>query len=393
MTRTILAALLLALFLTRTAAAEPASVEQGVIQIGVLIKAVYTHRDENEQSGVDGISEGGLRWVGIDLAGELGDNVRYEIELVANQSLYLDPITGEGQTVESSPFEMGTVGVRTAVIDLVDLVPYSTIRVGTFRPGWGYYQDAPARSWDFVDLPLIHTDEAFRSMGWQNAGAEYIFHPAEWIQTSFFYLNGYMPDGNANSEPETFGGGLDKGKAWGCRIELGSGPVSFWGSYMHEDFEEDVSGGNQPEELDADAWIGGARVSVDRIWATFEWTDLILSDYQTTMSGDRMDLRSIGGHADLGWRFFDAWTVLLRWEWIDPNDADREDTFSRSRFDQITRWTAGLTYGINDHADMSVNFVMPVEEGDKADVYKGRVGGRFQDVNNDYFRVQLQVWQ
>jgi hypothetical protein len=364
------------------------------VRLGAVIKSVYTHRERHERTGIEAVSEAGLRWVELDVHGDLGGGVGYRIDLAAGSGIYRDPITGVGtMAAAGGPGEFGALGVRRAEIEFRGLIPKTSLTTGTFIPRWGLFQQRPTYDWELVDLPLIYTSPAFKNIGWQNTGISIVTAPLDQIELSLFCVNGYFPGGLANSEPLLPSGGRDRGKALGGRLLLRSGPVSIFGGVLDEGWEEDLIGGPAAEQQHALAWIAGAELKTDKVWAAIEWSDLIIEEYQLRLDGRWMDLRSMGGHASAGWWMLDHWQALVRWEWIDPNTADTEKTFSRSRFDQVTQWTFGINYCFAPTALLMVNYVTPIEEGSRVDLDEGKLGGEYQDVRNNYFRIQVQVWQ
>lgn len=361
--------------------------------IGFVLKATYSYRDRHERSGIEPVSSGSLSWVELDVAGALADNVRYCFELAGNGGLYNDPITGAPATAgPSNPGEIGSIGVRRAYIEIGG-IPFTRLGVGTFMPGWGVFQDRASHDWALIDLPLIYTRPDFRYLGWQNSGVRLSVDPLDQVGVDLYYLNGYFPDAMGNSETMVAGEGLDTGKAWGGRVRLSLGPLSLFGSYMSEGWEEDTEGGPSPEVQRSVAWMAGAELTIEQFWLLFEWTDIVIEDYQLKLTGDMTDLESIGGHVTLGWRPLDYWLFLARWEWVDPNTSDTRKTFNRSRFDQVNQWTAGVEYRLADNARFRVNYVIPLEEGHNVDLDKGKVGGRYQDVQNNYFRLEVAGWR
>jgi len=372
-------------------AAYPALVRAGApaggLELNTLVQVLYTHRDRHERTWVEGIDQFTLRWVGLELTGQSG-RVSWRLEAVAARGIHYDPILMTGTTTAfSSNDEMGTVGLREARIDLA--LPYATLTFGTFIPDWGVYQERQVKDRVFVDLPMIYTHESMRAVGWQNAGAGVSVKPIEQMELEAFYFNGYFPGAWANTEsfPPR---GLEKALMGRLTVRLGG--FSVFGGYYAESWSEDTMGGPGAEDQEARAWIAGAELETEKLWMLFEWTDLVIEDYQLRTDG-LGDLESMGGHADLAWRMIPGWEAVLRWDWIDPNTADSKKTFMLSRFNQVTQWTAGINYSIGPSALFMVNYVVPIEEGSQVDLEEGKVGGKYQGRQNNYFRVQLQVHQ
>jgi hypothetical protein len=365
----------------------------GTLSLSPAIKFLYTFRDRNENTGVTPISSVGLRMVELDAAGSMDSKVGWRLELEAANGIYQDPITGLGAAAPSGgPNEFGAIGVRQARIEL-RLVPRTVFVTGTFIPAWSPLQERATTDWGLVDLPLIFTRPEFRAIGWQNAGVNLTVAPLDQLELSLFYVNGYMPTGLANSESPLPLGGRDREKGMGGRVKVMLGPVRIFGALYEEGWQEDRRGSPRAERYHLQAWIAGAELDTPKLGALFEWSDVMIPDYQLMFNGSWANWRSLGGHLDLGWWMLDAWQAMLRMEWIDPNAADNKNTFALSRFDQITQYTVGVNYRVTDQAMVMVNFVVPVEEGSKVDMAAAKVGGKYQAVENNYFRVQVQVRQ
>jgi hypothetical protein len=208
-----------------------------------------------------------------------------------------------------------------------------------------------------------------------------------------FYLTGYFPAAAANAEAVLPSGELDRGKAVGGRLTVNLGPFFLFGAYLSESWREDVKGCPGLETQESGAWIAGAGLEAERVFALFELTHLIINDYQFKVNGELTDLQTIGGHVTVGaWRLED-WQAVVRWEWLDPNTANTRKTFQLSRFDQRSQWTVGINYRFLPAGMVMVNYVMPEEEGHEVDLDEGKWGGKYQRVENNYFRVQLQLWR
>ncbi|HUT55760.1 MAG TPA: hypothetical protein VM658_20385 [bacterium] len=365
----------------------------GKLSLSPAIKFIYTYRDRHEESGVAALSSAGLRMVELDAAGGMEAKVGWLVELVAANGIYRDPITGMGAAAPSGgPNEFGTIGVRRAEIEL-RVVPRTVIVAGTFIPAWSPLQERATTDWGLVDLPLILTRPEWRALGWQNTGIALAVNPLDQLELGLFYVNGYMPGGLAGNEAPLPLGGTDREKGMGGRVKVMLGPVRIFGALYGEGWQEDLRGSPRIERYHLEAWVAGAELVTPKVQALFEWTDLMIPDYQLKLTGKWANLRSLGGHVDLSWWMLDDWQALFRWEWIDPNTADDKHTFVRSRFDQLVQYTVGVNYRVTEGATVMVNFVVPIEEGHKVDMDSGKVGGKYQAVENNYFRVQVQVRQ
>jgi hypothetical protein len=376
------------------AGAAPVESASGKIRLGSVVKVLYTFRDRNENTGVTPIAEAALRYLELDLVGDLGPRVSWRADLAAGNALYQDPILGTGMAVGGSgPFEFGTVGVRRAWIEFHDFIPHAALTVGTFMPPWSMLQQRSTADWGLVDLPLVYTRPEWHYIGWQNTGLGLAVTPLDRLEFSLFYINGYFPDSRANGEAALPGGGPDREKGIGGRFRAGLGPVSVFGALYDEGWEEDLKGSTRREQQHARAFIAGAELATPRFGALIEWTDLTIEHYQVKLNAEWIALRSVGGHADIYWWMLDDWQALLRWEWIDPNTANSKQTLRRSRFDQVEQWTVGVNYRVTPQAMFMLNWVSPQEEGQKVDVEAGKIGGKYQVMENNYFRVQFQIQQ
>lgn len=360
------------------------------VETRTVIKLTGTHRDRNSATGVSPISEAGLRWIELDVYAAVGEKADMALEFGSGLGIYRDPISGIGAPGRGGPAEMGPLGVRRVELSF-DISSAVRFRLGTFMPGWGTFQDLRTTQWRIIDLPLIYTSPAFHDLGWQNTGLALSLAPLEPLEISLFWVNGYFPAGLANADPPLPSGAMDREKAMGGRVRVRFGQISAFAAYYREGWAEDLRGGPATEHYTAQAWILGTEFSSPKYWLLSEWTNLIIDDYQQKTAGEWTDLQSLGGHITAGWTFLADWEALLRWEWMDPNTANSPKTFQRSRFDQTTRWTIGVNYRLAPEVLLMVNFVIPLEEGHRVDVDKGRWGGKYQSVENNYFRFQIQV--
>ena len=81
MRRVLPAALLISLLLPLgVLASEPEPTSAGPVQLGLVFKYLYTYRERDTNTGVEGVSEAGLRWIELDVHGETGPELGYSIE-------------------------------------------------------------------------------------------------------------------------------------------------------------------------------------------------------------------------------------------------------------------------------------------------------------------------
>jgi hypothetical protein len=103
----------------------------------------------------------------------------------------------------------------------------------------------------------------------------------------------------------------------------------------------------------------------------------------------------MGYQATLGWWITDAFEVLGRYEWIDPN-TENDNNVGNSNYDQLTWITAGMNYRLSEGAEVSLNYIFRLEQGDDIDVDSGKIptaDPKYEAVDNDLLLIQVQVWQ
>jgi hypothetical protein len=364
-----------------------------------IVKLAYTHRDRDANTGVEGIDEAAVNWIGLDLSGEVGPGAGYYIGL--GSMLYDDPITGFGTDGQSGLSEMGPLGVREAYMVFSPWTGLLTVKLGTFIPAWGAYQERGPAHWDFADLPLVYVHPAFRDMGWQNTGAALALLPlaiapdfagsADAVTFTIFAVNGYFPSGLANAEAPFAELASMKEIGLGSRLALRAGPLRFYGGYYFETFGRDMRGDARLESFQAASWIAGLEARGAAGFLLMEWRSLLIPEYQLMTDGAFTDLESVGGFASGGINVTDRLSLLARLEWLDPNTADSGQTLADSRHDQIAQWTFGMNYQPADSITLKFNYVLPDEQGDRVDVFAGRVGGPYTERDNNYLRFQVEM--
>ncbi len=377
--------LLMPLSLTR---AGEVTTSAGTLRLDPLIKVLFTYRPEHEDTGVEDIQEAELRWAGIRLHGLAGP-ASCEIEALVSNTTYLDPLRDEEEPgLEDRTAQAARI--RRASITLTPM-PLVSIKAGTFFPSWGMLHKRPASRWRFIDLPLLYTHQSMADLGRQNTGIEIKLSPLPWATIDAFAINGYLPEYSAFSDVILPSGARDYNKGFGGRATLNAGPASVFGGYYAERFEKTISSDQSLGEKRAWSWIAGAEISSPPLWGAFEWTGLWVEGRELKKDGAWEEGRSFSAWAAAGWRFTKKWEALVRWEWIEPNAADTDETVFQSRFDQVTRWTAGLNYRLSDMSLVMLNYVVPVEQGQRVDVSRSKTGGPFQQRVNNYLMLQFQA--
>jgi len=376
----------------------------GRIQAQSMWKFMYTFREEDKSTGVEGVSEAAVRWAGIVFTGMVSDNIFFQLEFAGGSGIYGDPLYEDAADVTAGPFEMGKIGVRRAriVMELPrkNKARPAVIRLGTFMPKWGIYQDRSVLDWDFIDLPLMYRHDSFHGMGWQNTGAAVDLYPLSWFQSAgpgpevvatLFAINGYFPTGLANSQPPLANGDREADFGFGGRIAFRSEAGQVYGGFYEEGFREDRSGDKDPENYRCRAWLAGAEYREGRWWALIELSALEREDYQLEKDGGLADKESLSVHVSGGHEIARHTELLVRWDWLDPNTSDSGQTLDNSKNDRTTAWTLGINRQLSPDIELMMNYVMLFEEGKRADVSAGRTGGVYRDRDNNYFRLQLQV--
>lgn len=396
-------------------AVAPAQVETslGTIQLGGKIKWLYAYMPEDEKAkgasddtlwGWDGrpIEQFSTTNVELNVVGTVGENVQYIIELQASAFGINREHTAGGLTgVTSGPTEMGTIGVRQAKIVISDVIPMTQVTLGTFNLPVTIYQPRPTNEWDLISLPLINMapvtlgnypdahGELYApiGLGWQATGINLAFAPFDSLELGLAYFNGY-----AGQNPNT---DVDLEKSYLATIKWMPSNFMLSASYMSEGWQEDTTDTGGTQQQNAHGWIVSASYLSEKFEANLDWVMFTAEDYQFDRKGKRTDLTWTGYQVTLGYWLIDNLQVVGRYEWIDPNTINDKDSGAGevTKNDELTWITVGLNYRLNERSELAVNYIFREEQGSMIDVDEGKVGGKYQALNNDILLIQVQVWQ
>jgi len=370
----------------------------GTLQIGGKIKWLYTYRGEDTDT-VDGATVISNYWgsdgspvevftttnVEVDLMGTLGENVAYTIELASANAL---------QVLAANPNELGFMGVRQAVIAISNVIPSTTVYVGTGNLPLGIYQPRATNDYDLINLPLLNTttfgdagtvtgDYQVEGLGWQGTGFVFAIKPMDMIELDYGMGNGTL-GGGANQEAD-----LEKSWLVNLKVMPTEGSLIAIG-YLSEGWEE-AGMGHQT----ASGYIVSGALASDKLEANFDWMQMTVEDYTQDDNLDPEDLVYGGYQVTLGYWLTDAIEALVRYEFVDPNMQNDEDAVGTSEYDDLTVVTVGLNYMLAENAEVALNYLLIMEPGDDIDASDDvpAVDPKYQVVDNDTLLIQVQVWQ
>lgn len=366
----------------------------GTIKLGGKIKWLYLYQarsDQAEDFGGAPIEDFVTSNVELDIAGTVGEKVSYLIELQSANFFQTNVITGDPMV--SNPNELGTIGVRQARINVANLVPMTTITIGTFNLPVTIYQPRATNDYDLILLPLINS-YAFGAngynpvgMGWQATGVNLAIAPADMLEFDVAYFNGYAM-GGANVETD-----LEKSWLFNLKFKPGDGLISI--AYLTEGWQEDFNGDGSTSQQNASGWIVSGGYFADRFEVNADWMMMTAEEYQFDAEGDELDLTWTGFQVTGGWWITDSFELLARYEMIDPNTEDDKD-LGASAYDQLTWITVGANYRMSEAAEVSLNYIFRGEQGSEIDqdnLETPLTDGKYQVLDNDLLLIQVQVWQ
>ncbi len=367
--------------------------DTGSMQIGAKIKWLYIYQGrDKEATGTPNywdetgnpVEDFNTSSIELGLMGDLGEKVSYLLELQAKNN---------NEKWQSSPHDMridvggdedgSAIGIRQAKIMVSDLIPMTTVTLGTFNLPVSNYQQRATNDWDLINLPLLNSKRfggrhdvkdgglySVYGLGWQATGVNFGVQPMDMLHIDFAYHNGYA-GGQPNQD-------VDLGKSMMLNISVApmdALDVSL--AWMNDAFTEPGIG-----NVIVSGWVLSGSYITEKIDATFDWTQSVADEYD--------DLTWTGYQLTFGYWFTDSMEGLIRYENIDPN-TDQDN-------DQLTWTTLGYNYRLNENAEVAVNYVLRDEEGDQVDRTKGDIGGygndwKYNKIDNDLFLIQVQLWQ
>lgn len=407
----------------------------GTLQIGGKIKWLYAYQAEDEDAkgvtatggqvyGFDGMPVELMATtnVELDLAGTIGENVSYLIELSAS-IIGSNPSNAAGGLVgaTSAPMELGTasgIGVRQAKVMFSDVIPMTQVTVGTFNLPLGIYQTRATNDWDLINLPFLNTTGLAvagqvvgggggpMGLGWQATGFDFAVKPMDMVALHLVYFNG-QASGSPNSELVSNNMDLEKSGLINLIIgdEAGS-MVSI--AYLGEGWQQDTDGDNSTEQQNASGYVVSGAYITDKIEVNFDYVTMTAQDLMVDNTGavNKMDdLTWAAYQLTLGYWVTDAIEVLVRYENVDPNTFNDSENaagmnVNNTEFDQLTVTTIGMNYRINECAEVALNYMLIEEQGKDIDVDPTvipneipSVDPEYQALDNDTLLIQVQVWQ
>jgi hypothetical protein len=450
----------LLLGLVMAAAALPALLKAqvetsaGKLSIGGKVKWMWmyqTQDDKARNSSSGGTLGPGQRWgldgkgvdqfaasnVELDLKGSVGENVAYIIELQAS----FNPAGGGfggvlgGMAGVSNPGEVngGKIGVRQAKIVITDLIPMTTVTLGTFNPPLGSYQTRATNDWGLISLPLMNLARFGNNgkgtlplkggniygpigLGWQATGIDICLKPADVVALHLAYFNG-----NSNSSSVNGNADGDLEKSWLIKLEVMPVDGAQIGvAFLNEGWQEDTNGHGGNEQQHAQGWVVNASYRTDRLDLSLDWLNMTARNYVHGQGGwnHYEDLNWLAWQITAGIWVTDQVEILARYDWVDPdtsnnrrslkvfNPATPPNYTELARNDALTILTFGVNFRVSDNIELALNYLWINEQGleidqgraDKPTVIDDKYGagqdrGRRQKLDNDTFLLQVQVWQ
>ena len=391
----------------------------GTMQIGGKIKWMYIYQAENEDQvgagaagqlyGFDGaaMEQFVTTNVELDINGTVGENVAYVIELQATDfGLPNNAYGGLAATASGyNELQGSAIGVRQAKILVSDVIPMTTVTLGTFNLPVGNYQERGTNDWDTVMLPLMNmlsmdttTPGPPIGLGWQVTGAMFTLG-SDMVSLDLATFNGISSATPNVQRP------MDLEMGYMANLGIGSEGAGVEIAYLSEGWQENVRGtGPGVEQQNSTAYVISACVMNDQMEMTADWFQNTIEEYQM-YNGKWEDVNSSGWQATVGVFLTDQIEALVRYEVVDPNMADTRATLkgggtTNSKYDELQATTIGLNYLINENAEMAINYIMIAEEGKEIDQdptkptkNAGANLGERQGVDNDTLLIPVQVWQ
>jgi hypothetical protein len=335
------------------------------VQITTKAKWLYTYqRSDNDSEGVfnasreSGAAVENLKTANLEVGvtGQIGNKISFVFEFAA----------ADGFEKNSNPGDIGSAGVRQAYASVSNVIALTSITVGTYNLPASIYQQRPTNQYDLISLPLINTtvfsvnplagDDPTLGVGtvydpvgfgWQVTGVNFMVRPYEKIQIDFSWFNGMGSGGNNNEES------LEKSTFINLRF-LPTRNSMLSAGIINEGWEE--LGLNHQE---ASMTVISGSYSNEKIEANFDWMQSIVEDYMFDDDLELTDIKSSGYQITIGYFVTEKFETLLRYEWVDPNTADDNDSFTApmSDNDQRTWTTLGLSYFPNENCELALNYI------------------------------------
>jgi len=400
----------------------------GTLNIGGKIKWNYAYQMESGPS--KGASGQGQRWgldgagvetfttssVELDINGTVGENVSYIIELQSSIPFNMGGISTPGELAGSA------LGVRQAKILVTDLIPMTTVTLGTFNLPVGNYQPRATNDWDMILPPLMNMalwGNAFPGsvggglygpigLGWQATGVNFEVKPVDMLALNVSYFNG-----NAGNAPNI---DLDLEKSWLIGLKLMPTEGAVIGvSWLSEGWQEStparnggIKGGTEQQR--ATGWVVNGGYQTDQFEISVDWMTMTAGNYTMNKYYRPRDLNWQSWQATAGVWVTDSIELLARYDWADPDTANAKRALAvggpyskLSKYDALTIYTLGANFRLSENAEVSANYLWIEEQGARihnaqkplgtAPHQTGAQQGKRQKLDNNMFLIQVQVWQ
>jgi hypothetical protein len=391
----IIAAVLMMLPAPYRAGSAELETPSGTIQLNAAAKFLYGYTRRDDGTRTPGREDFTTSLLDVEASGALGKNLSYRIELASSW----DPDTKSGSLGgPSNPNDLGSAGVRQASIVLHDLVPWTTIEVGTFIPPISNYGPRAVWDLDLIQYPLLNNATGMntgiyghrpvaRDLGvWQQAGANVRVQLPYMIRFDFGVWNGMMPGNMGNVNPDL---GMARSVVAAFQpTDALSLSMAWWG----ERFLQAYPGIAHGARRNMDLWFFSGAYQTDILEVTADFAQGIIPEYQLDQSDAFQDLNWESWQITAGYWVLPRLEILARYEYINPNAKDSVQ-IPESLYDRSTWTTLGANWRLSDHTEAAINYVFKNEEG--IDVNKGKAGynPKYSAQKNDLLLIQVQAWQ
>jgi hypothetical protein len=372
--------------------------------MGAAVKFVYGYSQRDEDTLSPGREDFTTALVDLKLDGALNENVVYAIEMASswNQDLNAGSLNGP-----SNPNDIGTAGIRQASITFLDMVPWTTVRLGTFIPPLMNYMPRPVTDLDLIQYPLINNASRMNTgifgnrptprdfSTWQQAGFNITFQPPNMITLDIGCWDGIMPNNQANNNPN-----LAKATSIAATFQPHD-VLSFSMAYWGEEFQPGpgVPGVYSGAKRQLTMWSLYGAYHTDLLEVTADYSMGMIPEYQLDNSGELNNLSWNGWQATVGYWIRPELEIIGRYEYLNPNAEDSVQIV-QSRYDE-SRWiTMGVNWRLNGRAEVALNYVLKdemtseVEEGEPGeDPNLPGYNPKFSEQKNDLFLLQVMIWQ
>jgi len=376
--------------------AEDIITPRGVVQISAAAKWMYSYADEDSHTLSPANEDFTTSLIDLRIQGLVTDQISYDIELVAS----FDPESGRGGLIGiSNPGEFGIMGVRQASMSFKDMIPNSTIKLGTFILPLSNYANREVSDLDLIYYPLLNNGSRMntglygnrpvaRDLGlWQEAGVMINIRMPYMVEFDLGMFNGAQPDNLANTNENV---------AMGSMVQATFSPFEQFSvslGYFGEEFNQDFPGHAPGVKRQLTMWFAYCSYTTDVLEITADYGYGIVPKGQLDRDDEFQNLGWDSWQITLGYWVLPDLEILARYEQIDPNMADRL-SIPESRYDESVWTTLALNYQINSNSEVSLNYIFKDEAGaDEVDNNNPGADVKESAQDNNTLLLQVQFWQ